>query len=127
MLKEEEDRPTVCHLLLVLVCFGFFLWPLNIRFSLWVTGVVCFLSNIYAQKFRFDVLGAALGGQDYRNVYDVASGMMKIALSASPHFLLNLGDSFYWCGIQNTSDYQINVDYIKPYNSLELPFYGVLG
>ena len=42
-------------------------------------------------------------------------------------FLLNTGDNFYWCGIQNTSDFQINADFVKPYDELNLPFYSILG
>ena len=37
---------------------------------------------------------------------------------------------FYYCGIQNTSDYQIAEDFTKPYgtySSLNVPWYGVLG
>jgi hypothetical protein len=44
-------------------------------------------------------------------------------------FVLNTGDNFYWCGIQNTSDYQVKADFVDVYtqDSLQIPFYGCLG
>mmetsp|Transcript_8470 Transcript_8470/g.12634 ORF Transcript_8470/g.12634 Transcript_8470/m.12634 type:complete len:352 (-) Transcript_8470:206-1261(-) len=73
--------------------------------------------------------GAALGGQAETNVYSVSSQMAETASSSGASFVVNVGDNFYWCGIQNTSDYQIEVDYVKPYSeeSLQIPWYSVLG
>lgn len=74
--------------------------------------------------------GAALGGQDKTNVYAVAGAMAKLAATSNPKFIINTGDNFYWCGIQNTTDYQIKVDYELPYSdpAIEsLPWYSVLG
>jgi len=55
-----------------------------------------------------------------------------LALTASatkPRFLVNTGDNFYWCGIQNTSDYLIQTDLIDPYSSqsLQMKWYSTLG
>jgi hypothetical protein len=76
--------------------------------------------------------------------------MATKATQSKPSFILNTGDNFYCkiyfssfktlkfsqlfeiitgCGIQNTSDYQIKVDYETPYSasSLQLPWYSILG
>ena len=73
--------------------------------------------------------GAALGEQDKHNVYAVSLEMAKTALSHNAQFIINTGDNFYWCGIQNTSDYQIDVDFVQPYReaSLQIPWYSALG
>ena len=74
--------------------------------------------------------GAAINAQDSQNVYSVAEAMEKSAASLNPAFVLSLGDLFYWCGIQNTSDYQIDVDWLAPYSSTHLkglPWYNILG
>ena len=74
--------------------------------------------------------GAALGAQDKANVYAVADAMAAAATEQQPAFVLNTGDNFYWCGIQNTSDYQIHVDFELPYSQpslANLQWYSVLG
>jgi acid phosphatase len=73
--------------------------------------------------------GAALGSYYATDVATVAGAMVKQAKSTDPQFILNLGDSFYWCGIQNTSDFQIAVDFEEPYAApeLQIPWFGVLG
>jgi len=68
-----------------------------------------------------------LGGQDSKNVYAVAAQLARSQQAHDTKFIVNTGDSFYWCGVQNTSDYQINVDFVQPYSSLGLTFYGALG
>lgn len=66
-----------------------------------------------------------------KNVAAVASGMARYAKQNSPKFVVSTGDNFYWCGIENTTDYQINVDWVQPFQksspALDLPWYGVLG
>jgi len=90
--------------------------------------------------------GAALDTQAYDNVYAVSAQMAKTATKASPKFILGIfisiiiiifiiiiiigtGDNFYWCGIQNTSDFQVPVDWTKPYTNaaLDLDWYQILG
>jgi len=40
------------------------------------------------------------------------SAQMTLTSTASEaKFITNKGDNFYWCGIQNTTDPQITVDY----------------
>uniref|UniRef100_A0A7S2XDA4 Calcineurin-like phosphoesterase domain-containing protein n=1 Tax=Lotharella oceanica TaxID=641309 RepID=A0A7S2XDA4_9EUKA len=55
--------------------------------------------------------------------------MAAHASTINAQFLVNTGDNFYWCGIQNTSDFQVATDWLNPYNdaSLDIPWYGVLG
>lgn len=73
--------------------------------------------------------GAALPSPHPQTVNDVAQQLAKTAQESNSKFLVNTGDNFYWCGIQNTSDFQIGVDFIKPYADQVLSFdwYGVLG
>jgi len=66
------------------------------------------------------------GSMSYtKNVGAVANQLTSVSESSA--FVLNLGDSFYWCGIQNTSDFQVNTDFIEPYKDIKLDWYGVLG
>eukprot|EP00939_MAST-03C_sp_MAST-3C-sp1_P005297 g5297.t1 len=60
--------------------------------------------------------------------------MVDVSSSAQPLFLINTGDSFYWCGIQNVSDFQVQNDFVEPYetelnkiHTSGLKWYGVLG
>jgi hypothetical protein len=46
--------------------------------------------------------------------------MVHAAASTSPQFVLNLGDSFYWCGVQSVNDFQIAVDFEEPYADASL-------
>lgn len=64
-----------------------------------------------------------------QNVKDVAAQMAKTAEANDVKFIVNTGDNFYWCGIQNTSDFQVQKDWVEPYSakSLQVPWYGVLG
>merc|ERR1712127_858930 len=42
-----------------------------------------------------------------KNVQDVATAMATSAQKNNVKFIVNTGDNFYWCGIQNVSDFQI--------------------
>ncbi len=69
-------------------------------------------------------------GQTYvKNVRDVASQMAKTASKRDTQFIINTGDNFYWCGIQNTSDFQVDVDFVQPYRDIpkNIKWYSVLG
>lgn len=50
--------------------------------------------------------------------------MTAKAQEMSPHFILNTGDNFYWCGIQNVSDPQVYTDWVNVYSddSLQVPW-----
>jgi hypothetical protein len=46
--------------------------------------------------------------------------MVQASSSTPPEFVVNLGDSFYWCGVQSVQDYQIGVDFEEPYSDASL-------
>jgi tartrate-resistant acid phosphatase type 5 len=76
---------------------------------------------------------ASLGGYHLHNA-QYTSSAMKAYISKKtrlgqdpPSFVLNTGDNFYYCGIQNTSDPQINEDYTALFGGLGLTWYHSLG
>jgi hypothetical protein len=71
--------------------------------------------------------GAALGGYHLKNAQNVALSMYKIANITSSKFIINTGDNFYYCGIQNTTDPQITEDYTSLFANIDLPWYNSLG
>jgi len=73
--------------------------------------------------------GAALGSYHKTAADQVAAQMGTTAAANDAKFVLNTGDNFYYCGIQNTSDYQIGVDYTSVYTaqSLQVQWYSILG
>merc|ERR1712216_510819 len=58
------------------------------------------------------------------NVKEVAAAMAKSATENDVKFIVNTGDNFYWCGIENTTDFQVQKDWIEPYKaaSLQVPW-----
>ena len=70
---------------------------------------------------------AALGGYHLRNAENTAHAMTMYASEYNPKLVLNTGDNFYYCGIQNTSDPQISDDYVNLFGNLSLPWYNALG
>eukprot|EP01038_Epipyxis_sp_PR26KG_P005650 gene5650-7802_t len=90
-------------------------------------------SSSTSYNFTFLTLGdwggAALGGQDTDNVYAVAAQLATSANDYNARFIVNTGDNFYWCGITDTSDFQIQTDFLEPYNSdsLQVRWYSSLG
>jgi hypothetical protein len=71
--------------------------------------------------------GAALGGYHLKNVLHTASAITTFMQSSDNQFIINTGDNFYYCGIQNTSDPQITEDYTKLFAQINLPWYNCLG
>lgn len=56
--------------------------------------------------------------------------MAAMKTKAEPKFIIGTGDNFYWCGIMNSSDFQVEADWTKPYgahNLLDYNWYNVLG
>jgi len=86
-------------------------------------------ANLYSFLTVGDWGGASLNQQARNNVYAVSNQMAITASTMKPKFILGTGDNFYWCGIQNTSDFQIDVDWIEPYSNsaLKLDWYNILG
>ena len=70
---------------------------------------------------------ASLGGYHLRNAESTAYAMKIYASEYNPKLVLNTGDNFYYCGIQNTSDPQINADYVELFGNIGLPWYNTLG
>ena len=76
---------------------------------------------------------ASLGGYHLHNAQDTSSAMKAYSSKKTrlgqdpPSFVLNTGDNFYYCGIQNTSDPQINEDYTALFGGLGLTWYHSLG
>jgi hypothetical protein len=70
---------------------------------------------------------AALGGYHLRNAENTARAMTTYVSEYNPKLVLNAGDNFYYCGIQNTSDPQISEDYVNLFGNISLPWYNALG
>ena len=70
---------------------------------------------------------ASLGGYHLRNAENTARAMTTYASEYNPKLVLNTGDNFYYCGIQNTSDPQISEDYVNMFGNISLPWYNALG
>jgi len=70
---------------------------------------------------------AALGGYHLRNAENTADAMKIYAKEYNPKLILNTGDNFYYCGIHNTSDPQVNADYVELFGNIGLPWYNTLG
>lgn len=61
------------------------------------------------------------------NAIAVSEAMTKFSLANPVDFVVNTGDNFYYCGIQNITDPQINEDYTQIYKKMTMPWYSVLG
>jgi tartrate-resistant acid phosphatase type 5 len=77
---------------------------------------------------------AALGGYHLHNAEGAAAAMKTYITNNNKNgsnnkaaFVLNTGDNFYYCGIQNTSDPQINEDYTALFGGMGIPWYNSLG
>jgi hypothetical protein len=70
---------------------------------------------------------AALGGYHLKNAQNTAAAMQSYVKANTPQLVLNTGDNFYYCGIQNGSDPQINEDFVGLFGSIQLPWYSILG
>lgn len=71
--------------------------------------------------------GATLGGSYQTNVNNIAMAMEEYKEENGSEFVLNTGDNFYYCGIQNTSDSQITTDYTNIFSGLGIDWYNSLG
>ena len=70
---------------------------------------------------------ASLGGYHLRNAESTAYAMKIYASEYKPKLVLNTGDNFYYCGIQNTSDPQVSADYVQLFGNIGVPWYNALG
>jgi hypothetical protein len=87
------------------------------------------LTNV--NSFSFLSLGDwgchEIGGYHERDQYIVEKELTKRAQIMSPKFVLNTGDNFYYCGINDTSLFNTTFENIYKDNSLMIPWYGCLG
>ena len=73
---------------------------------------------------------ASLGGYHQRDAVGTAAAMkayIAAHAASTSAFVLNTGDNFYYCGIQNTSDSQITEDYSAVFGGMGVPWYNSLG
>mmetsp|Transcript_60892 Transcript_60892/g.181433 ORF Transcript_60892/g.181433 Transcript_60892/m.181433 type:complete len:412 (+) Transcript_60892:91-1326(+) len=95
-------------------------------------GLGC-CSLAQATPYSFITLGdwgaVGLGSFHVNAVKEVAEQMGRTAAERQAEFVVNVGDNFYYCGIQNTSDFQLQEDYISVYTAeaLRVPWYSALG
>ena len=91
--------------------------------------VICSVVANYAFLSIGDWGGAQLGDEYSTNVYAVSDQLATTSTDSDAQFIIGTGDNFYWCGIQNTTDPQISVDFEQPYShaALQKPWYHALG
>ena len=70
---------------------------------------------------------AALGGYHLKNAQATSNALQQYVKERAPVLVLNPGDNFYYCGIQNGSDPQINEDFVNLFGSIHVPWYNALG
>jgi acid phosphatase len=70
---------------------------------------------------------AALGGYHLKNAEATANALQHYVDQYGPKLILNPGDNFYYCGIQNGSDPQINEDFVGLFGAIQVPWYNALG
>jgi len=71
--------------------------------------------------------GYNLGSYHKTNVEGVSSRMTKDSRLHQYNAVLNTGDNFYYCGIQDLNDTNIQPDYIKTFGNINLPWISALG
>jgi len=73
--------------------------------------------------------GASLGGYHATNENDVAKQMGKTASELNVQLVINTGDNFYYCGVENITDSLFKTDFEDVFSdkSLNVPWYGILG
>jgi tartrate-resistant acid phosphatase type 5 len=71
--------------------------------------------------------GASLGGYHLTNTQNTALSIYNHMNKYNSKFILNSGDNFYYCGIENISDPQISKDYTSIFGQINLTWYNTLG
>ena len=104
--------------------------PIHIHGLLW--ALLCASSCVVAAE-QVNILSvgdwgsAALGGYHLKNVQATSNALQQYVKERAPQLVLNPGDNFYYCGIQNGSDPQINTDFVDLFGSINVPWYNALG
>lgn len=98
----------------------------SLRISISSILLLHYLSFVLSSGFLSvgDWGSASLGGYHYRNAFETSTAMKSYTTA---DFVLNTGDNFYYCGIQNTSDPQIDEDYLDLFGSMKMDWYNSLG
>jgi predicted phosphohydrolase len=101
-------------------------------FSSWAIPSISYFSiNQFDNNIDFISLGdwggASLGGYHLTNIQKTALGMLNHINKYNSQFILNSGDNFYYCGIENISDPQINKDFTDIFSQINIPWYNSLG
>ena len=101
---------------------------IQIQTLLWA---LLFVSSTATEQFNVISVGdwgsAALGGYHLKNAEATANALQHYVDQYGPKLILNPGDNFYYCGIQNGSDPQINEDFVSLFGSIRVPWYNALG
>lgn len=71
--------------------------------------------------------GYNLGSYHQTNILSVSKQMINYTNYNNYNAIINTGDNFYYCGIQNLEDPNIDADYINLFKSIQLPWYNSLG
>jgi len=71
--------------------------------------------------------GASLGGYHLTNTQNTALAIYNHMNKYNSQFVINSGDNFYYCGLENISDPQITEDYIAIFGHINLTWYNTLG
>jgi tartrate-resistant acid phosphatase type 5 len=113
-----------------------FLIPFLLYTSFSITSVIALPIDLAAPKYSTtdvrilsvgDWGSASLGGYHLKNAENTANAMKIYASEYNPKLVLNTGDNFYYCGIQNTSDPQVSTDYVELFGNISIPWYNALG
>lgn len=98
-------------------------WALPIKSSYFTNDITNSINFISIGDWG----GASLGGYHLTNIKNTAKLMLQHSINYNSQFILNSGDNFYYCGIQNLSDPQINNDFTDIFNEINLPWFNILG
>lgn len=85
------------------------------------------IANGYSFMSIGDWGAAYFGGFHLKNAQDTSYAMENWSKINNAQFVINTGDNFYYCGIQNTTDIQIIKDYTNIFSKIQLPWYSSLG
>ena len=100
---------------------------LSLLVSLFSTVAAASSSTVTSFLSIGDWGGYNLGGYHRTNVEHVATQMYTDIQSNNYSALLNTGDNFYYCGIQDLNDENIQPDYIRLFSKISLPWISSLG
>jgi hypothetical protein len=97
--------------------------------NLYCTNVTSIIDNEAPIKFLSigDWGGANLGKYKASNIKHISEAIYKDELENDYQFVLNTGDNFYDCGIQDINDENIKINYLDLFNKSRLMWINSLG